>query len=67
MCRDSAKVIRATTENETMQRFHLQDASAGFYALTVYGASKRDALNRYRAQWYPQRDRLPRGIAIWNA
>jgi len=50
-----------------MQRFHLQDASAGFYALTVYGASKRDALNRYRAQWYPQRDRLPRGIAIWNA
>lgn len=49
-----------------MNRYHLQDPAAGFYALTVYGDNKQDALNRYRAQWYPDRARLPKGITIWE-
>jgi len=50
-----------------MKRYHLQDRAANWCAATVYGTSKRDALNRYRAQWYPDRERLPRGIAIWES
>ncbi len=50
-----------------MKRYHLQDRQANWQAQTVYGKSKRDALNKYRAQWYPNKSRLPRGIAIWES
>ena len=49
-----------------MNRYFIQDPAAGFYAVTQYGESKRAALNAYRAQWYPNRRRLPKGVAIWG-
>lgn len=49
-----------------MRRYHISDPVAGFYAATAYGDSKRDALNRYREQWYPERARLPRNVVIWE-
>lgn len=49
-----------------MNRYYLSEPGAG-HAFTVYGHGARDALNRYRLQWYPTRQRLPRGIAIWPA
>lgn len=51
-----------------MKRFHLLDPEAGNgFAATVYGENKRDALNRYREQWYKDRQRLPAGVEIWEA
>lgn len=50
-----------------MKRYFLNDPAAGFYSVTAYGTDKRDARNRYRSQWYPDRDRLPRGITLWEA
>lgn len=50
-----------------MRRYYIHDAQCGLYAVTSYGTNKRDALNRYRAQWYPNKTRLPNGIAIWEA
>lgn len=50
-----------------MRHYLLQDPAAGFHAVDVYGKSKRDALNRYRAQWYPGRQRLPRFVSLWEA
>ena len=53
---------------QIVKRFSLPDPAAGTaYAATVYGNNQRDALNRYRAQRYPERARLPRGVAIWEA
>lgn len=49
-----------------MNRYHVIEPGMA-YAATCYGDSKRDALNRYRAQWHPSRSRLPRGVAIWMA
>jgi hypothetical protein len=49
-----------------MKKYNIH-VPGGFYAGTIYGNSKRDALNAYRLQWYPARDRLPRGVAIWEA
>ena len=50
-----------------MKRYHIKDPLGGFYAFDIYGESKQDALNNYRTQWYPDRKRLPRGMAIWEA
>lgn len=49
------------------RHYMLQDPSAGFYAVDVYATSKREARNAYRAQWYKGRQRLPRGVAVWEA
>ena len=35
------------------------------YACTIYGNSKRDALNRFKTQNYI--DRMPNGYSIWEA
>jgi hypothetical protein len=48
-----------------MKRFHILDPECGGYACTAYGRDKRDALNRYRRQWYRDRQRLPAGVQIW--
>ena len=61
------QLILQSMEDEMNKKFNLQDRAAGWYAVTVYGTSKRDALNRYRAQWYPERKRLPVGCSIWDA
>lgn len=50
-----------------LKRYHLQDPAAHWLAGTVYGADKRDALRRYRLNFYPGRERLPRGISIWES
>jgi len=49
-----------------LKRFHIHEPGTGPYAVTAYGKDKRDALNRYREQWHPDRSRLPRGVAIWE-
>jgi hypothetical protein len=49
-----------------VKRFHLLDPAASAYAATVYGDNKRDALNRYREQWYPGKRQLPKGVSIWE-
>lgn len=48
-----------------MTKFYVQDGGA--YAFEVYGRNERDARANYRAQWYPDRERLPRGLSFWRA
>lgn len=49
-----------------MNRYSIHDPSASFYTFHGYGTSKREVLNEYRRQWYPNRKRLPRNVAIWQ-
>jgi len=35
------------------------------YAMTIYGDSKRDAINKYKTQNYMAR--MPSGYTIWEA
>jgi len=49
-----------------MRRYHIH-IPGHIYAATAYGRSKRDALNKFRDNWFPDRQRLPRGTAIWES
>ena len=48
-----------------MLKFNIHVPGRGHCVGPCYGHSKRDALNAFRGQWYPERNRLPRGTVAW--
>ncbi len=49
-----------------MAQFFIHDPKCGLYAVDAEGSNKRDALNKYRNSWYPNNQRLPKGVTIWS-
>ena len=47
-----------------MKRYMIHVPS-DFYAIDIYGESKKDAVNNYKK--FAKIDRMPRGYAIWEA
>jgi len=52
------------TKGEIMKAFYLH-WNGLVYAMTIYGYSKKDALNRFKTENYIKR--MPNGFAIWGA